>query len=144
MKRFSIIVGLAAAAIIFSGCGGGGGGGGGYVPPPVDPVPPPPAAMDVLYLDDIDGIGMADVPYICDSGSGVTDLEGAFYFYWGDACEFDLFGFDGDVFFSLHIDDADAIGLGGIPFECLSGWDGVTDYDGSFEYEVDDVCTFYF
>ncbi len=138
MKRFSILVGLAAAAIIFTGCGSSSsGGGGGYVPPP-------PPAMDVLYLDDINGIGLANVPYDCDSGSGVTDLDGAFYFYWGEACTFDLFGFDGDVFFSLHIDDVDAFGVGGVPFECVSGWNGATYGDGSFEYEMDDICTFYF
>ena len=139
MKRFSILVGLAAAAIIFTGCGGGGGGGGGgYVPPPPDP------AMDVLYLDDINGNGLANVPYDCDSGSGETDLDGAFYFYWGEACTFDLYGFDGVVFFSLHIDDANINGVGGIPFECDSGWNGWTYGDGSFEYEVDDRCIFYF
>ncbi len=137
MKRFSILVGLAAAAIIFTGCGGGGGGGGG------GGVAPGPA-MDVLYLDDINGVGMANVPYICDSGSGVTDPEGGFYFYWGDVCEFDLYGFDGEFFFSLHIDDADAVGVGGIPFECTSGWNGSTYGDGSFEYDMDDYCTFYF
>ena len=98
----------------------------------------------VLYLDDIDGIGLANVPYDCDSGSGVTDPDGAFYFYWGEACTFDLYGFDGYVFFSLHIDNVDAFGIGGIPFECASGWSGTTYNDGSFEYEFDDFCTFYF
>ncbi len=142
MKKLVILSVLVATTIFFTGCGGGSsGGGGGYVPP----APPPPApSMDVLYLDDINGIGMADVPYVCDSGSGMTDMDGAFYFYWGEACEFDLFGFDGDLFFSLHMDDADSIGIEGIPFECMSGWDSVTYIDGSFEYDMDDICTFYF
>ena len=137
MKRFLILAGLATATILFTGCGGGGGGGGGgYVPPP---------STDVLYLDDITGAGMGGVEYNCDSGTGGwTDPDGAFYFYWGDACTFDLYGFSGSAFFSLHIDDGNIQGVGGIPFDCASGWNGSTYGDGSFEYDMDDICTFYF
>ncbi len=139
MKRFSILVGLAVAAVVFTGCGGGGGGGGGYVPPA------PPPAMDVLYLDDVNG-GLVGVPYACDSGSGVTDANGAFYFYVGDNCTFDLTGFDGSTAYlwdPLFIDDEGANGIGGIGYDCWSGTYGTTDVSGYFEYDVDDECTFY-
>ena len=138
MKRFSILVGLAAAAIIFTGCGGGGGGGGGYVPPP------PPPAMDVLYLDDGDG-GLSGVPYICSSGSGFTGPDGEFSFYPGDDCTFDLTGFGGTIYFwdPLFIDYADETGVGGIEYSCWSGTYGWTDDGGYFDYDTDDECTFY-
>ena len=140
MKRFSFLIGLAAAAIIFTGCGGGGGG---YVPPP-GPGPGPGPEEVVWYLDDINGVGVSGVPYYCDSGSGITDANGAFIFYFGDSCEFDLWGLPGDFTFSLHIDDEFVDGVGGIPYECDSGWNGTTYDDGSFDYDPDDVCTFYF
>ena len=141
MKKLSIFASLAAAAVIFVGCGGGGGGG--YVPPAPGPGPGPGAPV-IWYLDDINGVGMAGVPYYCDSGSGVTDADGGFAFYYGDACDFDLWGFPGDITFSLHIDDEFVEGVGGIPYDCDSGWSGTTDVDGSFIYDPDDYCTFYF
>ena len=141
MKKLSLLVSLAAAAVVFTACGGGGGGGG-YVPPPPGPGPGPSAV--IWYLDDINGIGVSGVSYTCDSGAGVTDGDGAFLFYPGDACTFDLWGFPGNFNFSLHIDDETVTGVGGIPYDCDSGWSGSTYGDGSFDYDPDDICTFYF
>ena len=142
MKRFSILVGLAAAAIIFTGCGGGGGGGGGYVPPP-DPGPGP--VQEVLYLDDGAG-GLVGIPYFCTSGiSDITGPDGDFYFYPGDDCTFDLTGFGGTIYLwdPLYIDYADETGVSGIEYDCWSGTGGWTDIDGYFDYDTDDECTFY-
>ena len=143
MKKLSLFVSLAAAAVVFTACGGGGGGGG-YVPPGPGPGPGPGPAPIVWYLDDIDGVGVNGVSYSCDSGAGVTDIDGAFLYYPGDACTFDLWGFPGDFNFSLHIDDEYTTGVGGIPYDCASGLSGLTYNDGSFDYDPDDACTFYF
>ncbi|HFS82357.1 MAG TPA: hypothetical protein ENK71_00155 [Epsilonproteobacteria bacterium] len=136
MKKLLFLAGLASAAVILSGCGGGGGGG--YVPPP------PPPAPSILYLDGDMGPAVG-VPYLCDSGTGVTDPDGGFLFYPGDSCSFDLTGYDGTIFFTdnLYIDYADNTGVSGISYDCFSGLTGVTDLNGYFDYDVDDECTFY-
>ncbi|MEA3492146.1 MAG: hypothetical protein U9R27_09625 [Campylobacterota bacterium] len=136
MKKVLILSSL-AAAVILTGCGGGGGGG--------DVPPPPPVEMDVLYLDDNNG-GLAGVPYMCDGRSGFTDEVGAFYFYPGENCTFDLTGFDGSMAYlwdPLYIDDSAANGIEGIGYDCWSGTGGFTDISGYFEYDMDDECTFY-
>ena len=141
MKRFSILVSLAAATVIFTGCGGGGGGG--YVPDP-GPGPGPAPEYAVLYLDYSDLSGAGGVYYDCDtSGDGLTDADGGFYYYPGEACTFDLTGFDGSGWTPLYIDFGDSSGVSGIYYECWSGTAGTTDYEGEFFYDVDDSCTFY-
>ena len=145
MKRFSILVSLVAATVIFTGCGGGGGGGGGYVPPPgPGPGPGPEPEYAVLYLDYADLSGAVGVYYDCTiSGDGWTDGDGGFLFYPGEACTFDLTGFDGSGWTSLYIDFGDSSGVPGIYYECWSGTAGTTDYEGEFFYDADDSCTFY-
>ena len=152
MKRFSILVGLAAAAIIFTGCGGGGGGGG-YVPDPgPGPGPGPGPEYVTLFLIDSLGYGIEYVPYVCFGPGGeivaddVTFANGEFSFIPGDRCEFDLYGFDGS--FTMPIFIADDLGYGkfDIPYDCDNGVEfanGVTDYDGYFEYPIDAFCKFY-
>jgi len=141
MKKFSILASLAAAVVIFTGCGGGGGGGGGYVPP----APPPEPVYDVLYLDS-DWGPQAGVSYDCTSVSGWTDADGSFLFLPGDVCTFDLVGYNGTIFGVdyLYISYADGSGVMDIPYDCWSGTGGWTQIDGSFDYDMDDVCNFYF
>lgn len=140
MKRFSFLVGLAAAAIIFTGCGGGGGGGGGgYVPPP-DPGP----SYAVLYLDFADLSGVSGVYYDCEfTGDGWTDADGGFYYDPGEVCTFDLIGFPGSWDTPLYIDYGDNTPASGIYYECWYGSAGTTDWQGEFIYDTDDSCSFY-
>ncbi len=138
MKRFSILVGLAAAAIIFTGCGGGGGGGGGVAPAP-GPV------YDILYLDNEFGPA-GGVAYNCSSVSGWTDADGGFEFLTGDTCTFDLAGYNGTIYDwdPLYISYSGGSGVMDIPYDCWSGTGGWTSIDGSFDYDIDDDCSFYF
>jgi len=142
MKKLSLFAGLAAAAVIFAGCGGGGGGG--YVPPP-GPGPGPAPVYDVLYLDSDYG-PVGGVSYVCDSVSGWTDVDGGFEFLAGDTCTFDLTGFLGTIYNwdPLYISYSDGSGVMDIPYDCWSGTGGWTSIDGSFDYDVDDSCNFYF
>lgn len=137
MKRFSILVSLAAAAVIFTGCGGGGGGGG------VAPAPGPQLA--VLYLDGWDGdiVPQPGVYYACDTGDGWTDAEGGFYYYPGEDCTFDLSGYPGSWTYPLYIDYENGDGAGGIGYDCWSGTGGWTEGNGEFYYGANDSCTFY-
>jgi len=139
MKRFSILVGLAAAAIIFTGCGGGGGGGGGYVPPP----PAPGPSLAALYLDDSATSPVAGVYYYCDTGDGTTDGNGEFLYYPGESCTFDLTGFAGSWTDPLYIDYADGSGVQDIYYECFYSGAGYTTWQGEFYYDANDECTFY-
>lgn len=143
MKRFSILAILAVSALGLSGCGGGGGDGG-YVPPP------PPIAATTLFLIDQDGYSLGGVPYSCDSGGGVTAPNGEFTFYPPDNCTFDFLGLDGNYDFNPYVDDIIHIvddldnGAGGVVYDCASFGASTTFGDGSFYYDMDDICTFYF
>jgi|GEM_PF-2049327 len=155
MKRFSILVGLAAAAIIFTGCGGGGGGGGGYVPDP----PPPPLEL-TYYLQTYDDfadiyIGVPGVEYQCGPDIvGVTGPSGAFDLIDGDWCTF--YGLDETLSLSINVNELymDSALLD-ISYSCDSGWSGITDSEGMFIFDpywipadpalpVGDVCEFAF
>lgn len=140
MKKFLYIASLIIAAVAFTGCGGGGsgGGGGGVVPPPV-------TNWDVLYIDDAGLNGIAGLPYDCSSNSGFTDGDGGFTFIAGDNCTFDFTGFDGTIFFTdpLFLDFEDGSGVTGVGYDCASGVTGATDFQGGFDFDVDDICTFY-
>ncbi|SFV50115.1 hypothetical protein MNB_SV-6-427 [hydrothermal vent metagenome] len=143
MKKILILSSLIVASTLFIGCGGGGGGGGGGG---VAPVPPPePEPFSMLYLDNIDGVGMAGVPYYCPSGDGFTDENGGFLFYDGENCSFDLTGFNGSIVYDdyLFIDYNDGSGVDGLGYDCISGTSGFTDINGNFDYDIDDECTFY-
>jgi hypothetical protein len=133
MKKVLFLVGLAISSVVMTGCGSSS-----------STPPPPPREMDILYLDDGAG-GLEGVPYVCSSGSGITDIDGAFAFYAGDNCTFDLNGYDGTVFLfdPLFIDYNDGSGVSDIGYDCASGTNGFTDIDGSFDYDIDDECTFY-
>jgi len=99
------------------------------------------SSYDVYYLTDDMGNGIENIAYTCDSGEeGYTDSHGAFGFdVAGDSCLFDLAGESED----LYIMD-EFSGINGLEYLCSpSGISGVTgDFfgDGSFDYEVDDIC----
>lgn len=138
-----MISSLVVATAFFAGCGeSGGGGGGGYVPPPGPG--PEPEQYDALYLENANGVGMANVQYNCPSGPGITDGDGTFLFYSGENCTFDLAGFNGSIYYNdyLYIDYNDGSGVSGIAYDCASGTGGATDFNGNFDYDVDDECTF--
>lgn len=139
MKKLLYILSFVIASIAFTGCGGGDGGGGGGV------VVPPATNWEVLYIDDADLNAIVGLPYQCTSNSGFTDGEGGFTFIAGDDCTFDFIDLDGTIYFNdpLFLDFADGSGVSDVGYDCASGISGATDFQGGFDYDVDDTCTFY-
>jgi hypothetical protein len=105
--------------------------------------------LTTLFLVDEQGYAYADIPYICDSMYewSRTAPSGEFSFVEPDTCEFDFTGLDGDFGYTddeiVRIVDDRNDGKGGIPYECASFGVSSTYSDGSFEYDEDDVCSFY-
>jgi hypothetical protein len=146
-KRITGLMVAGMAVFALSGCGGG------DDVVIVDPVPPivGPELVTLLLID-INDIGVGYVPYTCyaPDGSIVTDditpVNGEFSFVPGDRCEFDLFGFANGISDPLFIADIDGFGKEDIPYECsnaLDFTDGVTNFDGWFDYPIDAYCKFY-
>lgn len=136
------------AVLALSGCGGGGGGEYYYEEVIIEPVDD---GLTTLFLIDQDGFAYAGVPYICDSMVewSETAPNGEFSFYPGEDCEFDFIGLEGNYADDPYVDDIVYIvddldyGKGGIEYECASFGVGSTYGDGSFDYDIDDLCTFY-
>jgi len=137
------ITGLALAGVTLfalNGCGGGGG----------DYVPPPPSDETYLFLVDNGGFAVADVHYSCVNSFGdfigdfYTRYDGRFLFRPGEDCTFDFIGYDGTPGDELYIEDDLQNPKEGIPYTCFGGDFGRTFADGSFDYMVDDSCTFEF
>jgi len=105
--------------------------------------------LTTLFLVDEQGYAYAGIPYKCDSMSNWsrTANNGEFSFVEPDNCEFDFTGLDG--LYGKSFDDIVRIvdytndGKGGIPYDCASFGASSTYGDGSFDYDEDDVCTFY-
>ena len=108
--------------------------------------------LTTLFLIDQDGNSYANVPYICDSMThwDKTASNGEFSFYPGENCEFDFDGlignyendyYDDDI---IYIVDYTEDGKGRIPYECESFGTGSTYGDGSFDYNENDECVFFF
>ena len=152
MKKLISLVLAGVAVLALSGCGGGGGGGDYYVDDYYpEPLPPVDDGLTTLFLIDQDGFAYAGVPYICDSmvDWSETAPNGEFSFYPGEDCEFDFVGLEGNYYDDPFVDDIVYIvddldyGKGDIPYECASFGVGSTYGDGSFDYDIDDLCTFY-
>lgn len=134
------------AVLALSGCGGGGE----YYYEEVI-IEPVDDGLTTLFLIDQDGFAYAGVPYICDSMVewSETAPNGEFSFYPGEDCEFDFIGLEGNYADDPYVDDIVYIvddldyGKGGIEYECASFGVGSTYGDGSFDYDIDDLCTFY-
>ncbi len=148
MKKWIMIVTAAMATIVLSGCGGGGYDEG-YDDGFHDGTRVPEASMTTLFFRDRDGFSAAGVHYSCVSPDGIvtpdyiTAPNGEFTFYPGERCTFSFIGFNGTPDDPLFIEDDIGRGKGDIPYSCYSGDAGVTAPDGSFDYLVDDSCTFY-
>ncbi len=105
--------------------------------------------LTTLFLSDERGLTYGGIPYICDSMRSwdTTMPNGAFSFIEPDTCEFDFNGLEG-----VYGDDFDDIvrivdfrdhGKRGIGYECAYFGASSTYGDGSFDYDEDDICTFY-
>ena len=101
---------------------------------------------------DQDGYSLGEVPYICDSMAdwSATRPNGEFTFFPPDNCVFDFVGYNGNYDDNPYVDDIIYIvddldrGKGGIPYDCYSFGASTTYGDGSFDYDTNDECTFYF
>ncbi len=108
--------------------------------------------LTTLFLVDDRGFSYAGIPYKCDSMThwSKTAPNGEFSFVEPDTCEFDFLGLEGDYNIDPLVDDIVRIvdftndGKGGIPYECESFGASSTFSDGSFFYDIDDQCVFYF
>jgi hypothetical protein len=102
-----------------------------------------------LYLVDENGGAYSNIPYICDSMTiwDTTTFNGEFTFLAPESCKFDLLGLNGtygDIYDEVvRIVDYRDNGQDIIDYNCQSFGIGSTDYDGSFDYNIDDECTFY-
>lgn len=105
--------------------------------------------LTTLFLVDEAGNSYAGVPYKCDSMNewSQTAPNGEFSFIVPDTCTFDFEGYNGvygDEFDEVvRIVDYTNDGKGRIPYECTSFGVSSTYTDGSFDYDKDDVCSFY-
>lgn len=137
MKKFTGLVFALVAVFALSGCGGSNN----Y-----------DDDLTTLFLIDQNGDSYAGVPYICDSMAhwSQTARNGEFSFYPGEDCEFDFSGLYGNYENDPYVDDIVYIvdytddGKGHIPYDCASFGAGSTYNDGSFDYDEDDECLFYF
>lgn len=141
MKKLMMLMVSGVSVIVLSGCGGGDSD---YVEPIND-------GLTTLFLVDEAGYAYGGIPYTCGTMTtwNQTASNGEFSFYPGEDCDFDFTGYDGNYFNDPAVDDIIRIvdynydGKGGIPYECASFGVGTTYGDGSFDYDIDDACTFY-
>jgi len=147
MKKFMMLIVSGLTVVLMNGCGGGS-----------DHYPDD---LTTLFLVDDYGYSYGGVPYKCDSMRywDETAPNGEFSFYPGESCTFDLLGYFGtdpdDLTVPYNeymyiVDDLDR-GKNGIPYECELFNVGFINYtyddgiwDGSFDYDADDICVFYF
>ena len=151
MKKFIMLIVSGVSVIALSGCGGGGDD---YYND----------GFTTLFLVDDIGEPYEGIPYECYDqgvlmGTGITPRNGEFSFYPGEECTFDFYGYFGTdpndltVPYNEYIyivDDLDH-GKNDIPYECALFNVGRINYtyddgiwDGSFHYDADDICVFYF
>ncbi len=141
MKKIYLNGAALAGRPLLTGCGGGN-----------DDYYPPDDGATTLFLLDQNGNSFGGIPYICDNMTAwsATAYNGEFTFYPYEDCKFDFLGLNGNYFNDPTSDDIIRItddlnrGKKDIPYDCQSFGPGTTYLDGSFEYDVDDVCTFHF
>ena len=105
--------------------------------------------LTTLFLSDEQGYAYGGIPYICDSMTtwSTTAPNGEFSFIEPDTCKFNFNGLDG--IYNNSFDDVVRIvdyrdyGKGSIGYNCAAFGVSSTYSDGSFEYDQDDVCSFY-
>ena len=146
-KKIAGLMVAGVAVFALSGCGGSS---------DVVIVDPGPEYVTLFLMDETIGLGAEFVPYTCYGPDGTivtddfTNIYGEFTFVAGDRCEFDLFGFDGTLFYDHYLYIADDLGNGkdDIPYFCQNPDTGVTiesvtDIFGEFDYPEDAFCKFY-
>jgi len=110
----------------------------------------PESGMTTLFLIDRKGFSASDVEYTCInsfgdvSGPFYTEGNGEFTFEPGENCTFELIGFDGTPGDELFIESDIGQPKDSIPYSCYGGDAGLTDLYGSFNYLINDSCTFAF
>lgn len=146
MKKSIMFLTAIVSAVVLSGCGSSIDHRDYY---PVDYSNYDGSNLTTLFLTDERGYAYGGIPYKCDSMYewSRTAPNGEFSFIVPDTCEFDFYGLDGvygDEFDDVvRIVDYRDDGKGGIPYECTSFGVSSTYSDGSFEYDQDDICSFY-
>ncbi|MCF6244764.1 MAG: hypothetical protein L3J43_06975 [Sulfurovum sp.] len=146
MKKLTLFIGTLMTLILLNGCQGGYDDYGNY---DNSYSQTNPQNLTTLFLVDANGMSYANIPYKCDSmrSWSQTAANGEFSFIEPEQCEFNFNGLDG-IYGDMHDDvirivDYTNDGKGGIPYDCAN-FRGVSTYDdGSFDYDQDDVCTFY-
>jgi len=144
MKKTLLFIAMIISIIAFNGCNRGN-----HSDSNVDYSNYDSNNLTTLFLVDEYGYAYADIPYKCDSmrNWSHTASNGEFSFIEPDNCEFDFTGLNGlygDNFDDIvRIVDYTNDGKGGIPYDCASFGVSSTYADGSFDYDEDDVCTFY-
>jgi len=145
MKRTSYLAAvILLAAFGMSGCGGGGG---------VETIPYETAYLQTYDPETDRYVGVGGVAYRCGPDEGVTDGEGAFRYVEGDRCTF--YNLDTTLSLSepdllyLGVSRDGTLGWGDVPYECVSGFAGVTETTGRFQFDPwwepsGDRCTFAF
>ena len=138
---------LVIAVLLLSGCGSSDDSG--YIPPP----PPIDPELTTLFLIDHDGFSLGGVPYICDSMKfpEYTLNNGEFSFFPGENCSFDFVGYAGNYNHDpysgddiIYIVSDINMGVNALEYDCESFGIGLTFEDGSFDYDANDACVFYF
>ncbi len=113
--------------------------------------------LTTLFLIDQDGRSYGGIPYICESMRNWdnTRPNGEFSFYPGEECEFNFDGLNGTDYGDrsdyIYIVDYTDNGKNRIPYECelfnagnINSTYGDEYSDGTFDYDYDDACVFYF
>lgn len=110
------------------------------------------------YLQTFDGlnyVGVQNVYYECDSYVGYTGAYGGFRMRDGDTCTFwdldDTLSYEYDRLY-IGANTGGTVGIGGVPYSCDSGINGITTSTGMFTFDPTyinpyfpgDVCDFYF
>jgi hypothetical protein len=146
MRKRLWLLSLLAVPFVLGGCGGGAY----FYDEPVE----------TYYLqsyDDVSGRfeGVANVYYECGRDIvGYTDTRGAFDLYDGDTCTFydldDTVSYEYDRLY-ISATASGSVAVGDVPYDCASGWSGVTDTDGMFIFDPayvnsisdGDICSLY-
>ncbi|ADV46825.1 hypothetical protein [Nitratifractor salsuginis] len=144
-KRILVTVGILFLALGLSGCGGGGGGSAS--------IPYKKAYLQTYDPESDSYVGVEGVAYRCGPDEGVTDADGTFRYVDGDRCTFydldDTLSLSDPDLLYLGVSRDGSLGWGNVPYQCISGYEGLTEPTGRFQFDPwwepsGDRCTFEF